>query len=91
MIPEEMARLIRKLPPEVVTEHLQHDNDLLSGMLGSLQLDSNSINMKAFSGAFRAIFFACLYPNEIGTDQFEESIRLLTHGLLLQIMKDEDM
>lgn len=91
MVSDEMAQLIAKLPPDVASAHLDHDNDLLSGMLGAMQLDSASINTKALSGAFRAIFFACLYPNEIGAEQFEESIRLLTRGLLLQIMKDEDM
>lgn len=91
MVPEEMALLIRKLPPEVVTAHLAEDNDMLQAMLSGLQLDTSHMNTEAFSGAFRAIFFACLYPAEIGSDQFEESILLLTRGLLLQIMKDEDI
>lgn len=91
MVPTEMEQLIRKLPAEVVAAHLDHDNDLLSGMLNGMHLKSTPQDMEAFSGAFRAIFFACLYPDEIGAKQFEDSIRLLTRGLLLQIMKDEDM
>lgn len=89
MIPEEMAQLIRKLPPDVVAAHLEHDNDLLAGMLDAMPFNTEAADMQSFSAAFRAVFFACLYPNEIGIAHFEESIRLLIRGLLLQIMKVE--
>lgn len=89
MIPGEIEQLIKKLPAKVVEEHLNHDNDLLGDMLGQMRPDLPAENRKAFSGAFRAIFFACLYPKEIRTEQFGESIRLLTRGMVLQMIGNE--
>lgn len=87
MVPEEMETLIRKLPDEVKAEHLEDDEDLMLEMLGKLPLRNEQIDYKAFSGAFRAIFFSCMYQDEIGKENFYASISLMIKGLLLQLIQ----
>ena len=87
MVPEEMETLIRKLPDEVKAEHLEEDEDLMLEMLGKLPLRNAKIDYKAFSGAFRAIFFSCMYQVEIGKENFYASISLMIKGLLLQLIR----
>ena len=87
MIPEQMEALIKKLPDEVKLEHLEQDDDLLLQLLGALPLKDTQIDYKAFSGAFRAIFFSCMYQEEIGTENFRASICLLIKGLLSQLIQ----
>lgn len=87
MVPEEMETLIRKLPEEVKAEHLEEDDDLMLEMLGKLPLRNAKIDYKAFSGAFRAIFFSCMYQDEIGKENFYASISLMIKGLLLQLIR----
>jgi AcrR family transcriptional regulator len=85
MVPGEMELLISKLPDEIVAEHLQHDDGLMNQFFQGLQLPPD-IDMEAIGGAFRGIVFACLYRREIGDKNFDESIRLMVKGLLLQIL-----
>lgn len=87
MIPEEMNTLIQKLPDEVKAEHLEHDEDLLLQILEQVSPQKAKTEYRAFSGAFRAIFFSCMYQDEIGNENFYDSIRLMVKGLLLQIME----
>lgn len=85
MVPQEMDLLISRLPDEIVSEHLDHDDDMMEKLFKNL-LNDKQVNIKVYSGAFRAIVFACLYPREIGEENFYDSIELLIKGLLLQIM-----
>lgn len=85
MRPEEMALLLKKLPQEVVMEHLAHDDDDVMKIISMLPGSGNA-NIEAVSGAFRAIFFAYQYQREIGEKHFEESMRLLITGLLRPLM-----
>lgn len=91
MIPGEMEALIRKLPDEVKAERLEHDDDLMLKMFSQMPVSSNRIDYKALSGAFRAIFFSCMYRDEIGTENFYASISLMIRGLLLQLMEGEEL
>lgn len=84
MIPAEMEQLIRKLPADVVAEHLELDEDTMLKLLGHF-FKGKDIDAQAYSGAFRGIFFACMYPKEIGEENFRESIEVLVRGVLTQI------
>lgn len=87
MVPEEMEALIQKLPDEVKAEHLAEDDNLMLKMLGQLPLQNPKVDYKAFSGAFRAVFFSCMYQDEIGSENFGASIGLMIKGLLLQLIQ----
>lgn len=89
MIPAEMEALVQKLPAEVIENHLKEDNDLVEQVLevfgNEKAMKNQAVNIDAIGGAFRGIFMATMYENEIG-EQFEESIKMLVKGLLMQIM-----
>lgn len=83
----ELQLLMRKLPNEVVEKHLQDDNKIMEKLA---DLIPNIINNKLhiFSGALRGIFLSMLYKREIGNDIFDDSIKLMLRGLVIQLMED---
>ncbi len=85
MVPEEVAVLMKKLPPEIVSKHLASDDELMVSMLKGFAPNLDKSDIAAIDGAFHGIFFACLYKDAIGKENFRESISLLTKGLLMQI------
>lgn len=84
----EINLLICKLPDEVVTTHLAHDEDYLEKILGVLQVEESKI--KEFSGGFRGIFLVLQFQREIGEYNFVQSIELMIRGLVMQMMEGKD-
>lgn len=82
---DEVELLVRKLPPEVVAEHLEHDGSMVERVFSVLSIKPG-IDTEALSAAFRAIYFATLQKENIGEEQFDTALRLLIHGLVLQFM-----
>ena len=83
----EIELLARKLPADVLQQHMGHDNTMIERVLSQLPI-KQKINTSAFSAAFRAIFFATLHKNEIGEEQYEESLNLLVKGLVSQFIQN---
>lgn len=88
----ELEILMRKLPDEFVAEHLKEDDDVASQLIRMLKKEIHG-NRKPFaendvqlySSAFRAVFLLMLHKREIGRD-FEETLRLIIHGLATQLL-----
>lgn len=85
----EMELLMRKLPEHVVKEH-QHQDDLSIEQLFSFIPHNEKKNKNAFSGAFRGVFMTLLYKREIGELIFDEAMRLMLRGLVIQMMEDNN-
>lgn len=81
----EVEILARKLPPEVLKEHLRHDSSAVEKVFSALPV-KNKADKDTFSAAFRAIYFATLHENEIGEKYFEDALHLLIKGLVNQII-----
>lgn len=81
----EVEILVRKLPPEVLTEHLEHDNSAVEKVFSVLSIKEGT-NKDAFSAAFRAIYFSTLHEEEIGKENFDEALYLLIKGLVNQFI-----
>lgn len=81
----EVELLIRKLPQDVVEKHFGHDTDMVEQMFSLLPV-KDELDSKAFSAAFHAIYFATLYKNEIGEEQYESALRILIYGVVKQIL-----
>ncbi len=79
--------LMRKLPPEVACEHAKKD-DLSIEQLISMVSGIKSDSIKAFSAALRAIFLSMLHRNEIGEDVFEDALRLMIRGVVMQMYEE---
>lgn len=89
LIPEEVEALMKKLPPDIVENHLKQDNEFMTQMLVKLQPNLSSENIEALGAAFHEIYFASFHRESIGEKNFREGIYLLTRGLLLQICENE--
>ena len=85
----EMELLIRKLPPETARNHAMDDNFSVEQLfMAAPKLKAK--NIKAYSAALRGIFMTMLYKHEIGEDVFEDALRILINGVVMQMFEEED-
>lgn len=81
---DEIELLSRKLPNEVLANHLEHDKSMIDKIFALLPIKSQA-DTNGFSAAFRAIYFSTLHKEEIGEQHFDSSLKLLIQGLLTQL------
>lgn len=81
----EVELLVRKLPREVVEEHLQGDTDTIEKMLAMFPI-KKEVDIKVISAAFHAIYFATLHKAEIGEEHYDRALRALIYGVVSQII-----
>lgn len=82
---DEMELAARKLPPEVIEEHLGHDTFMIEKIVAMLPVKPN-VNISTFGAAFRAIYFSTLHKEELGGKDYDEALRLLVRGLVSQLI-----
>jgi Transcriptional regulator len=87
MMSSDMELLMRKLPEEVVKEHQASDDFHMEQLFSMLSIRKD-INIEAFSGAFRGIFMTMLYKREIGEEIFDDAMRLMLKGLVIQMVEE---
>jgi len=86
LVSGELESLMRKLPDDMVAEHLKKDDFSLEQMIALIP-SAQGKNSESFSGAFRGIFMTMLYKREIGEKIYEEVLRLMIRGLVLELME----
>ena len=82
---EEIELLVRKLPREVVEEHLQDDTDTIQKMFALLPV-KKEVDIKVMSAAFHTIYYATLHKKEIGEVGYDQALHMLIHGVVTQII-----
>lgn len=82
---DEIKILARKLPPETLEAHLNHDHSVLEQIFAKLPVSSD-IETSVYSAAFRNIYFATLHKNELGEQHYDEALWLLINGIVLQML-----
>lgn len=82
---DEVELLARKLPENVVAEHLKEDNFMFKKITEILRVKSK-IDINAFNAAFRAIYFSTLHKDELKDEYYNKGLRLLIHGLVTQLI-----
>ena len=80
----ELELLVRKLPREIVEEHLKDDTDTIEKMFALLPVKKEA-DIKVISAAFHAIYYATLHKAEIGEEQYDEALRALIYGIVIQV------
>lgn len=84
----EMGLMLRKLPPEMAEKHALEDNFSVEQLFMAVpQLKAK--NVKAFSAALRGAFMTLLYKHEIGEDVFDDAMRILIYGVVLQMFEED--
>ena len=66
----EVELLTRKLPREIVEEHLQDDTDTIEKLFALLPI-RKEVDIKVMSAVFHAIYYATLHKAEIGEGQYD--------------------
>lgn len=81
----EVELLVRRLPQEIVAEHLQGDTDTIEKMLTLLPVKKDT-DINVISAAFHAIYFVTLHKAQIGEEQYDEALRTLIYGIVTQFI-----
>ncbi len=83
----DLELLMRRLPPEVARAHAEKDDfsmEQLIAMAPGIKGDS----IKKYSAAMRAIFLSMLHKHEIGEEVFEDALRLMIRGFVMQMFEE---
>ena len=83
----ELEYLIRSLPPEVAAEHARKDDFSVERLLAYLPVPQQRI--QALSGALRGVFLTMLHRHEIGDGIFEDALRIMIRGVVLQMFEGD--
>lgn len=84
----DLELLMRKLPPEIARTHAKKDDfsiEQLISMIPGIKSD----NIKVFSASMRAIFLSMLHKHEIGEEVFEQALRLMIRGVVMQMFEED--
>lgn len=83
----DLELLMRRLPPEVARAHAEKDDfsmEQLIAMAPGIKGDS----IKKYSAAMRAIFLSMLHKHEIGEEVFEDALRPMIRGVVMQMFEE---
>ena len=82
----EMEFFMRTLPPELSQLHAEHDDNKVRELLKLLP-GMHEERAEVFSAALRSVFLTLLYKDEIGEDIFDDTLRILIRGVVLQVLE----
>lgn len=88
MINGELEILIRKLPENIIAEHLKDDDDFFS-IFKELYPNLKRSSLDKYSAAFRALFFTVMYKREVGK-YFENALKILIKGIVIQMEEENN-
>jgi len=83
----ELELLFRRLPPELAKLHAEKDDfrvEELVALVPSLKTEK----IKVFSAAIRGIFISLLYKREVGEAVFDEALRVMIRGVVIQMFEE---
>lgn len=83
----DLELIMRKLPPEIAPSHAEKDDFSIEQLISMIP-GANRDNIKALSAAMRAIFLSMLHKHEIGDDAFEDALRLMIRGVVMQMFEE---
>lgn len=86
----DLELLIRKLPPEVAVKHAENDDinvEQLMSLIPNMKLD----DIPAFSAALRGVFLSMLHKHEIGEEIFDDALKILIRGVVIQMSEGETL
>jgi len=86
----ELEVLFRKLPKEAIETHIKVDDLMIKQLLCPL-LGLKEDKAEVFSAALRAVFTSMVYRREVGVDVFDEALKIMINGVVLQMFKKGDV
>lgn len=82
----EMEFFMRTLPPELSRLHAEHDDNKVRELLATLP-GMKQEQAEIYSAALRSVFLSLMYKSEIGEGIFDETLRILIRGVVLQLLE----
>lgn len=82
----ELEFYMRKLPPELSQLHARKDDfrfDEMVSMIPNMKVE----NVKVISAAFRGIFLSLLHKQDVGEEVFDEALRVMIRGVVIQMFE----
>ncbi len=87
----DLELLVQKLPLEVAKAHAQKDDFSMERLLSLLPGVRVEGNIKIFSAVLRAVFCTMLHRREVGEDVFDDAIRVMLRGVVIQLFEGETL
>lgn len=83
----ELEYFMRTIPPELSRQHAQRDEQAMRQIFAAFP-GMQAERAGVFSAALRSVFLTMLFKDEIGAEQFEETLRVLIRGVLIQLVDE---
>ncbi|MCE5189166.1 MAG: TetR/AcrR family transcriptional regulator [Eubacteriales bacterium] len=83
----EMEFFMRTLPPELAKLHAEHDDNRVRDLLKLLP-GMHEDRAEVFSAALRCVFLTLMHKSEIGEAIFDETLRILIRGIVIQLLEE---
>ncbi len=80
--------LMRKLPSEVVEEHMKHDQNTIMRLANTIPGIANK-DLAAFTLAFQGLFVMLELRKTMTENEFEKAMRLMIRGIVIQLLEEE--
>lgn len=88
MMDGELEMLMRRLPPEVTLQHAEKDNlsiEMFISMVPGIKAERTQV----FSAALRGIFLSMLHKHEIGDVVFNDALKMMLRGIVIQMFEED--
>ena len=83
----DLELLMRKLPTELMQEHVQTDDFSMEKFLSLLPIQTDEKDIRICSASLRAVFSTLLHKQEIGEAFFDDAIRLMLFGIVTHLFE----
>jgi len=80
--------LMRKLPSEVVADHMKHDQNTMMMLANAIPRIANK-DLAAFTLAFQGLFVMLELRKTMTEKEFERAMRLMIRGIVIQLLEEE--
>jgi AcrR family transcriptional regulator len=84
----ELELLFRKLPPEINKLHTEKDDFRVEELI-SMVPGMGAESVQVFSAAIRGIFLLLLHKREVGEEVFDDALRIMIRGVVMQMFEGE--
>lgn len=85
----ELEYFMRTVPPEFSRQHAERDQEAMQKIFAAFP-GMQSERAAVLGAAFRGVFMTLLFKDEIGAEIFEDALRVLVRGVVMQMAEQQD-
>lgn len=84
----DLEMMLRKLPPGAAVKHAEKDDFSIEQLISSVP-GLKTDRVRIFSAALRGVFLSMLHKREVGDEVFDDALRVMIHGIVIQMFGGE--